>query len=141
VKCVKKFICFVLTIASIFVIEAQTDPLLHTWRAEITVVDENSQPVSGADVSVGYSSSEWPEPVFGYFIRVRTQLDEQGNVKSALYGKIPGNFRFYAGTKAPRAGMGFDYYLNPTPNDRNVEFDPKQNLLKGIKSFERVREP
>jgi len=20
------------------------------------------------------------------------------------------------------------YYLNPTPNDRNVEFDPKQNL-------------
>ncbi len=79
-----------------------------------------------------YSSTAGPDFVSGYFLRVRTVLDEKGNVKSALYGKIHGDFRFYAGTKAPRAGMGFDYYLNPTPNDRNVEFDPKQNLLKGL---------
>jgi hypothetical protein len=64
-----------------------------------------------------------------YFFRVRTVLDENGNVRSALYGKIYGDF------------MQFRYYLNPTPNSRNVEFDPKQNLLKGSQSFERVTEP
>jgi hypothetical protein len=78
-----------------------------------------------------YSGSLQPEPVFGYFFRVRTVLDENGNIKSALYGKIRGDFRFYVGTRAPQAGMGFDYYVNPTPNDLNVEFDPKRNLLGG----------
>lgn len=64
-----------------------------------------------------------------YFFRVRTVLDEKGNVKSALYGKIYGDF------------MQFRYYLNPTPNDRNVEFDPKRNLLKSLKSTEQVDAP
>ena len=64
-----------------------------------------------------------------YFFRVRTVLDEEGNVKSALYGKIYGDF------------MQFRYYLNPTLNDRNVEFDPEHNLLEGLKSTEKVMEP
>jgi hypothetical protein len=64
-----------------------------------------------------------------YFLRVRTALDDQGHVKSALYGKIYGEFTHIA------------YYLNPTPNDRNIEFDPKQNLLKGLKSFEQIKSP
>jgi hypothetical protein len=58
-----------------------------------------------------------------YFLRVKTVLDEKGNVKSALYGKIYGDF------------MQFTYYLNPTPNDRNIEFDPKHNLIS-LKSRE-----
>ena len=33
--------------------------------------------------------------------------------------------------------MHFRYYLNPTPNDRNVEFDPSKNLLPS----ERVSQP
>jgi hypothetical protein len=37
--------------------------------------------------------------------------------------------------------MQFSYYLNPTPNDRNIKFDPKQNLLGGLQSFERVSAP
>lgn len=53
-----------------------------------------------------------------YYIRVRTKLDKEGNVISAYYGKIYGDF------------MNFTHYLNPTPNDRNVEFDPKKNLIK-----------
>jgi len=57
-----------------------------------------------------------------YYFRVRTKLDENGNVVSALYGKIYGDF------------MQFRYYLNPTPNSRNIEFDPKQNLFKAKKS-------
>jgi hypothetical protein len=64
-----------------------------------------------------------------YFFRVRTILDEHGNVKSALYGKIYGDF------------MQFTYYLNPTPNHRNVEFDPKQNLLKRFGGEQAVHAP
>ena len=64
-----------------------------------------------------------------YFFRVRTILDENGNVKSALYGKIYGDF------------MQFTYYLNPTPNNRNIEFDLKQNLIKNMKSSEQVQMP
>jgi len=52
-----------------------------------------------------------------YYIRVRTKLDKDGNVTSAQYGKIYGDF------------MNFIHYLNPTVNDRNVEFDPKKNLI------------
>jgi hypothetical protein len=64
-----------------------------------------------------------------YYFRVRTVLYEQGNVKSALYGKIYGDF------------MHFSYYLNPTPNSRNVEFDPKRNLMKNLKPQEGVEAP
>lgn len=56
-----------------------------------------------------------------YYFRVRTKLDEKGDIESAHYGKIYGDF------------MSFVYFLNPTPNDRNVEFDPKKNLLQGEK--------
>jgi hypothetical protein len=35
----------------------------------------------------------------------------------------------------------FTYYLNPTPNDRNMEFDPKQNLFKDLKPMEEVKDP
>lgn len=64
-----------------------------------------------------------------FFFRVRTVLDAQGNIQSALYGKIYGDF------------MHFRYYLNPTPNDRNVEFDPKRNLLPGLRGSQIVDAP
>jgi hypothetical protein len=37
--------------------------------------------------------------------------------------------------------MGFNYYLNPTPNSLNVEFDTGHNLLKKLKFDEQIREP
>ena len=94
-----------------------------------------------ANLDLHYSNSLRPNPVPGYFIRVRSVLDENGKLKSALYGKITDNFKFFAGTKAPHAGLGFTYYLNPTPNDRNVEFDPQKNLMKNLKPLEDVKEP
>jgi hypothetical protein len=54
-----------------------------------------------------------------YFFRVRTVLDESGQIKSALYGKMYGDF------------PSVRFYLNPTPNSRNIEFDPTSNLLGG----------
>lgn len=64
-----------------------------------------------------------------YLFRVRTMLDHESNVMSTHYGKIYGDF------------MQFSYYLNPTPNSRNIEFDPKQNLMKSLKPDEGVSEP
>lgn len=106
----------------------------RTWR---TALEDGYE----SERTWRYSHTAGPELVPGYFIRVRTVLDENGRVKSALYGKIRGDFRFYVGTKAPRAGMGFDYYVNPTPNDRNVEFDPAKNLMRNLKPSEHVTEP
>jgi hypothetical protein len=107
------------------------------FKTSRTAIENGYNP----QLSLHYTHLEHPESVFGYFFRVRTVLDDNGNIKSALYGKISGNFRFYAGTRAPRAGMGFDYYLNPTPNDRNVEFNPKKNLVRDLKPDENVSEP
>jgi len=52
-------------------------------------------------------------------------LDKDGKIISANYAKVMGDFRL----DARHGGVGFTYYFNPTPNDRNLEFDPKQNLF------------
>ena len=65
-----------------------------------------------------------------YYFRIRTQTNELGQVTNALYGKIYGQIN----------GC-FTYFLNPTPNDRNVEFDPKRNLFMNLKSMEHVGVP
>jgi len=114
--------------------EAEAD---GTFKLMRTAAESGYQP----ELDLHYSNTNQPPGVFGYFIRVRTVLDDDGKVKSALYGKIPGGFRFFAGTKAPKAGMAFTYYLNPTPNDRNVEFNPKMNLIKDLKFDEEVKTP
>lgn len=67
-----------------------------------------------------------------YFIRVRTIRNEEGKIVSALYGKIHGDFRWFIGTRAPKSGLAFTYYLNPD-GTRNIEYDPKRNLLKSSK--------
>lgn len=72
----------------------------------------------------------------GYFLRVRTVTDDDGEIISALYGKIHGEFLFDR-----RGRLTFAFYLNPTPNDRNVEFDREKNLFGDVPSSERVREP
>jgi hypothetical protein len=64
--------------------------------------------------------------------RSRSEIDRQGNVTNAYFGKILGR-SFWYGEKS-KDGVGgrviFSYYFNPTPNDRNLEFDGKNNLFK-----------
>jgi hypothetical protein len=74
-----------------------------------------------------------------YFYRVRT-IREDGKIKSALYGKIYGEIQFDV-INSKNAIIMFTYYMNPTPNDRNIEFDPKRNLFTNLKPEERVTEP
>lgn len=77
----------------------------------------------------------WPEEYTDsnddrcYSFRIRSRFDEKGNLVEAYYGKIYGDFRF-RGTDKGFHGANFLYYLNPTPLDRNLEWDRKNNLCK-----------
>ena len=53
-----------------------------------------------------------------------------GGKETAYYGKI---YQFVFGEslkETNNATLKISYYLNPTPNDRNLEFDGKNNLFK-----------
>ena len=83
-------------------------------------------------------SSQWvndSKPGSNYYFRIRTKLDEKGNVIRANYGKIYGNLDFLDFIKAEA------YYFNPAVNDRNIEFDTKRNLAEPKNSREQIRMP
>lgn len=63
-----------------------------------------------------------------YVFRVRSEVDKNGKLKRAMYGKIRSELRYFVGTGAG-GSIGMHYYLNPdyTPN---LEFDPTRNLFK-----------
>jgi hypothetical protein len=115
--------------------------LLKHFAPESEYESERTWNVGRLPTGSGPDIFSKPSTVIGYYFRVRTILDDNGKVKSTVYGKIREELRLYAGTKAPKAGIGFTYYLNPTPNDRNVEFDPKRNLFTGLKGLEAVSAP
>jgi hypothetical protein len=75
-----------------------------------------------------------------YFFRARTLLDDRGAVVSALYGKIYGHIEFFPASHKT-ATLRFTYYLNPTPNDHNIEFDPDRNLFTNIDRLEKPTAP
>lgn len=70
--------------------------------------------------------------------RVRTVLDDKGDIVSARYGKIYGPIEFGVGREHH---IRFTYYLNLTPNDRNMEFDPARNLFTNLPPSQGVTEP
>ncbi|HEY5812159.1 MAG TPA: hypothetical protein VIT23_05870 [Terrimicrobiaceae bacterium] len=74
-----------------------------------------------------------------YFFRVRTRK-ENGKIVSANYGKIDRDIDFDI-INSDTALLFFIYYLNPTPNDRNMEFDPKHNLFSELPLSQRVIAP
>jgi hypothetical protein len=53
-----------------------------------------------------------------YIFRVRTQVDENGNIIKACYGKISGEI-----------GNSFTYCFNPNPFSRSLEHDKKKSVL------------
>ena len=73
----------------------------------------------------------------GFFLRTRVKFDKQGNVISANYAKVRGDFRL----DAKHSCVGFSYYFNPNTNDRNLEFDLKKNLFPAELTGADVRLP
>jgi hypothetical protein len=58
----------------------------------------------------------------------------QNSTNSTMYnyGKIYQPFEYGRDRDSNTYGLEFTYYYNPTPNDRNLEFDPKKNLIKTV---------
>lgn len=81
------------------------------------------------NISSRYKITDKDRPDQNYFFRVRTEKDEEGNIVSALYGKIEGNIVIQAASKDNLGRIKFKYYLNPTPNDTNLEYDSEKNLF------------
>ena len=82
----------------------------------------------GRDKNVKYFSSSNPDRNFAF--RLRTKKDKNGKIVSAYYGKIYGDIEIkkpYT-VEVSVAAPSFMYYLNPTPLDRNLEWDMKTNL-------------
>lgn len=62
-----------------------------------------------------------------FCFRIRTRKNEKGEIIEAYYGKIYGDIGTVA-DKKNLYGVTFLYYLNLRPNDRNLEWDMKNNL-------------
>ncbi len=90
--------------------------------------------------SGGFGMEGWQKPAV-YYLRIRSKEDREGNLLEACYGKIYGEFEVIGAGRPGNPTIRFTYYLNPTPNDRNLEFDPKRNLFKNLRSTETVWEP
>jgi hypothetical protein len=73
-----------------------------------------------------------------HFFRVRT-VKEGNEIVSALYGKMKGGIGVGPGD-GKNATIDFTYYLNPTPNDRNLEFSGN-SLFKNLTRHETKHEP
>jgi hypothetical protein len=94
---------------------------LEGYRADYLVT-------KGKDKSVKYFTSSNPDRNFAF--RIRTKKDADGRIVSTYYGKIYGDIVIKKpyGVEELVAAPSFMYYLNPTPLDRNLEWDMKTNL-------------
>lgn len=61
----------------------------------------------------------------GFFLRVRSQVDQDGQVVAAHYAKIVSPHL----TGMFKQVLRWSFFYNPTANDRNLEYDFKRNLL------------
>lgn len=81
-----------------------------------------------SDIKANYSRTQDGN----YYFRARTTRDASGDIIQSNYGKIHGNFVLWA-IPVDQGGVAqiswIASYFNPTPNDRNVEFDTKRNLI------------
>lgn len=76
-----------------------------------------------------------------WFLRVRTELDRDGRAVKAMYGKIPGEIALMVTVNPhPAISISFTYYVNPD-GTRNIEFDPKRNLIPNARSYEKPTKP
>ena len=69
-----------------------------------------------------------PRIDLNFYFRVRAQVDGNGNVETAIYGKIYRDFFCYYDHFKNEIKVQFWYYLNPD-GTRNMEADTKKNLF------------
>ena len=76
-----------------------------------------------------------------WYLRVRTEQDADGRVTKAMYGKITVKIALGLSMPGPIMGPGpITYYVNPD-GTRNIEFDPKRNLIPNARDYEKPSAP
>ena len=95
----------------------------------------------GSDPVKGYYGARVDDPKKYHLFRVRSVMDKDGTLKQALYGILAGDIELMGVASSNSVRVAFAYFLNPTPNDRNMEFDPARNLFTNLPVAEQVREP
>jgi hypothetical protein len=70
-------------------------------------------------------------PAEHFFMRVRAGQAGDSKAEGPLYGKLIGPIYYNRCIGTKKMAVYLSYCLNPTPNDRNVEWDSQKNLLKG----------
>lgn len=63
--------------------------------------------------------------LYGVYFRIRTMLAPDGELREALYGKIYKGFELHWYRGIPH--VRFSYYLNPSPNSRNLDFNQQDD--------------
>lgn len=87
----------------------------------------------------GGTYEQTASPSQNYFFRVRTET-QGGHIVKAHYGKIAGGLQL-APANSKTCKIKLTYYFNPTPLDRNLEWDTTKNLIQGLSREETPREP
>ncbi|OUD11682.1 hypothetical protein [Thioflexithrix psekupsensis] len=65
-----------------------------------------------------------------FFMRIRSGTDENGRMLANYCKVAPGVNIHRWGRTSPMPTVVMRHYCNPVPNDRNVEFDIRRNLIK-----------
>jgi hypothetical protein len=90
-----------------------------------TLVIEESRSTEGYKST--FFTTQKPSPEKGninYLFRVRTILDEKGNIVSAHYGKIEGEIVIGWGEL-----FNWKYWFNPDSTSRSLEEDPMKTII------------
>ena len=107
--------------------------VLKIREAPFEGYEQQSVSWSGRDKNIQPERSDNKEKCQAF--RIRTVKDQEGRIISALYGKVYGGFLLTYKVEDHPSGVSFTYYLNLTPNDRNLEWDMKHNLCPVRGSF------
>jgi hypothetical protein len=76
-----------------------------------------------------------------WFLRIRTERDKEGRITRAMYGKVKGPMEIGVPMPGPTLDFGtMVYYANPD-GTRNIEFDPKRNLIPNTPDYEKPTKP
>lgn len=78
-----------------------------------------------------------------FLFRTRAKLDRNGELLTAHYGKIKDGIDVSKGAalEGKMPVLRFTVYFNPVPNERNLEFDPNQNLFGDLSRDQKVLLP
>lgn len=107
-------------------LDGYTNSLSKYWKLYEEVVDySKAYPTNPhTEIHKKHETNIQDDKEINYIFRVRSQVDENGNLIRACYGKIEGDILV-------GGGFRFRYWFNPDWT-RNLEDDPQRNVKLGL---------